>query len=254
MEDFFSRSEALLGAEAMSRLAETRVILFGVGGVGSWCAEALIRTGLRHLTIVDDDTVQPSNLNRQLPATRDTLGRPKVEALRERLLSINPDAEIIALNERYTSLSTLHTASADRKNSQLSTYDVVVDAIDSVNDKADLLIEATKAGCRVYSSMGAALRFDPTHVRVSAFDRVSGDGLARALRQRFKRLGQYPVHSIRCVWSDEPPREVQRDNVQGTKANSQQPIANSQTKGSLMPVTATFGCTLASLVLRECMQ
>jgi len=251
MEDFFSRSEALLGAEAMSRLAETRVILFGVGGVGSWCAEALIRTGLRHLTIVDDDTVQPSNLNRQLPATRDTLGRPKVEALRERLLSINPDAEIIALNERYTSLSTLHTASADRKNSPLSTYDVVVDAIDSVNDKADLLIEATKAGCRVYSSMGAALRFDPTHVRVSSFDRVSGDGLARALRQRFKRLGQYPVHSIRCVWSDEPPREVQRDNVQGTKANSQPPIANSQTKGSLMPVTATFGCTLASLLIRD---
>ena len=233
MEDFFSRSEALLGAEAMVRLAKTRVILFGVGGVGSWCAEALVRTGLRHLTIVDDDTVQPSNLNRQLPATRDTLGRPKVEALRRRLLSINPDAEIIAIAERYTGLSTL--------NSQLSTYDVVIDAIDSVNDKADLLIEATKAGCRVYSSMGAALRFDPTHVRVSAFDRVSGDGLARALRQRFKRLGQFPVHAIRCVWSDEPPLST---------LNSQL----STIKGSLMPVTATFGCTLASLVLRDCMQ
>lgn len=233
MEDFFSRSEALLGAATMSRLAETRVILFGVGGVGSWCAEALIRTGLRHLTIVDDDTVQPSNLNRQLPATRDTLGRPKVEVLRERLLSINPDAEIIALCERYTALSPF--------TFQLSIYDAVVDAIDSVNDKADLLIAATKAGCRVYSSMGAALRFDPTHVRVSAFDRVSGDGLARALRQRFKRLGQYPAHSFRCVWSDEPPVSLS-------------PITNNPSplpKGSLMPVTATFGCTLASLVLRD---
>lgn len=233
MEDFFSRSEALLGAATMSRLAETRVILFGVGGVGSWCAEALIRTGLRHLTIVDDDTVQPSNLNRQLPATRDTLGRPKVVALRERLLSINPDAEIIALCERYTALSPF--------TFQLSIYDAVVDAIDSVNDKADLLIAATKAGCRVYSSMGAALRFDPTHVRVSSFDRVSGDGLARALRQRFKRLGQYPAHSFRCVWSDEPPVSLS-------------PITNNPSplpKGSLMPVTATFGCTLASLVLRD---
>ena len=97
MEDFFSRSEALLGSETMEGLRTKRVILFGVGGVGSWCAEALIRTGLVHLTIVDGDTVQPSNVNRQLPATRETLGRPKVEVLKERLLTINPEAEIEAI-------------------------------------------------------------------------------------------------------------------------------------------------------------
>ena len=97
--DFFSRSEALLGAQAMEALRTKRVILFGVGGVGSWCAEALVRTGLTHLTIVDDDIVQPSNINRQLPATQATLGRPKVEALRERLLEINPEAEIILIHD-----------------------------------------------------------------------------------------------------------------------------------------------------------
>ena len=230
MEDFFSRSEALLGAGTMSRLTEVRVILFGVGGVGSWCAEALIRTGLTHLTIIDDDTVQPSNLNRQLPATRSTLGQPKVLALRERLLSINPEAEIVALQQRYTAENAF--------DFQLSTFDYVIDAIDSVNDKADLLIAATRAGCRTYSSMGAALRLDPTHIRVSAFDRVSGDGLARALRQRFKRIGQWPAHSIRCVWSDLQPM-----------TNGQNPMV----KGSLMPVTATFGCTLAAEVIREIM-
>lgn len=231
MEDFFSRSEALLGAEAMIALAEKRVILFGVGGVGSWCAEALVRTGLKHLTIVDDDTVQPSNLNRQLPATRDTIGRAKVEVLRERLLSINPEAEIIALRQRYTEEQSF--------DFQLSTFDFVVDAIDSVNDKADLLINATRAGVRVLSSMGAALRLNPTRVRVSALDRVSGDGLARALRQRFKKIGQWPAHSIRCVWSEEQPMRM---------ANGE------RTKGSLMPVTATFGCTLASLVINELME
>ena len=99
--EFFSRSEALLGAEMMEALRTKRVILFGVGGVGSWCAEALIRTGLTHLTIVDGDMVQPSNINRQLPATRETLSRPKVEVLRERLLTINPDAEIVAVHKMY---------------------------------------------------------------------------------------------------------------------------------------------------------
>ena len=102
MEEFFSRSEALLGGAAMEALCTKRVILFGVGGVGSWCAECLIRTGLTHLTIVDDDVVQASNTNRQLPATRATIGRPKVEVLKERLLTINPEAEIIALQMRYT--------------------------------------------------------------------------------------------------------------------------------------------------------
>ena len=240
----FSRSEALLGPDKMSALAEKRVILFGVGGVGSWCAEALVRTGLRHLTIVDDDIVQPSNINRQLPATVETIGRPKVEVLRERLLTINPDADITALQERYTHYSILNTQYST-VNFQLSTFNYIVDAIDSVADKADLLLRASETDAQVFSSMGAALRLDPTRVRVARFDKVEGDGLARALRNRFRKIGQWPKGKITCVYSTEPP--ITNDHCLTT--NDQRPTTN--IKGSLMPVTATFGCTLASLIIKS---
>ena len=223
MDEFFSRSEALLGTEGMERLRTSRVILFGVGGVGSWCAEALVRTGLMHLTIVDDDVVQPSNVNRQLPATRLTLGRPKVEVLRERLLTINPEADIVAIQARYTPDSPF--------NFQLSTFNFIIDAIDSVPDKTDLLICASRVrGTKVFSSMGAALRHDPTQVRVAELWDVKGDALAKAVRARMKRLNVKPSKKIRCVYSLEQAHPC-------------------ETRGSLMPVTATFGCVLASLVL-----
>ena len=209
----------------MTQLQSVRVILFGIGGVGSWCAEALIRTGLTHLTIVDDDVVQPSNLNRQLPATQATIGRPKVEALRERLLSINPDAEIIAIPERYTAETSF--------NFQLSTFNYIIDAIDSVNDKTDLIIRASRVrGCKVFSSMGAALRFDPTQVRVAELFDVKGDALAKAVRARMKKLDLRPYKKIRCVYSLEQAQRC-------------------ETRGSLMQVTAVFGCTLASLIIRD---
>ena len=227
MDDFFSRSEALLGVEGMKSLREKRVIIFGVGGVGSWCAEALVRTGLTHLTIVDDDIVQASNVNRQLPATRETLSRPKVEVLRERLLTINPEAEIIARQERVNE--------EWLKANGLERYDYIIDAIDSVAEKTDLILYASRVrGCKVFSSMGAALRFDPTQVRVAELMDVKGDALAKAVRARMKKEGQYPNRKVKCVYSDE---------------NSQK--SSSVTKGSLMQVTAVFGCVLASLVIRE---
>ena len=224
MEDFFARSEALLGEQAMHLLREKRVILFGVGGVGSYCAEALIRTGLTHLTIVDDDVVQPSNVNRQLPATRQTIGRPKVEVLREHLLTINPKADIVALQERYTEETSF--------NFQLSTFNFIIDAIDSVNDKTLLIICASRTRARVYSSMGAALRFDPTQVRTAELFDVKGDALAKAVRARMKRMDLRPRKKIRCVYSLEQAQRC-------------------QTRGSLMQVTAVFGLTLASLVVND---
>ena len=225
MDDFFSRSEALLGAETMEKLCAQRVILFGVGGVGSWCAEALVRTGLVHLTIVDDDTVQPSNLNRQLPATRETLGRPKVEALKERLLSINPEACIEARCERVND--------EWLKVNGLEGYDYVIDAIDSVADKTDLILYASRVrGCKVFSSMGAALRLDPTQVSVAELMDVKGDALAKAVRARMKKLDRHPNKKIRCVYSVEQAQRC-------------------ETRGSLMQVTAVFGCTLASLIIRD---
>lgn len=208
----------------MTLLQSKRVILFGIGGVGSWCAECLIRTGLTHLTIVDGDTVQPSNLNRQLPATQVTIGQPKVLALKERLLAINPDATIEAIPEMVNS----EWLEAHGLN-----YDYVIDAIDSVADKTDLILYATRArGVKIFSSMGAALRFDPTQVTTGELMSIQGDALAKAVRARMKRLGKHPYKKVRCVYSTEQAQRC-------------------ETRGSLMQVTAVFGLTLASLVIKD---
>lgn len=216
-----------MGETAMKRLTEARVLVVGVGGVGSWCAEALVRTGLGHITLVDDDVVAESNVNRQCPATAATVGRPKVAAMAERLIAINPQADVIARFERF------------EKFEGFEKFDVVVDAIDSVDCKAELILSATEAGVPIVSSMGAALRLDPTKVKVTRFEKVEGDGLARALRQRFKKLGRFPAAKFNCVWSGEAPVTA--------------PVAETATvrlKGSLMPVTATFGMCLASEAIR----
>ena len=224
-KDFFVRSEALLGTEAMQSLRTKRVVIIGVGGVGSYAAEALIRTGLTCLTLIDGDTVQASNINRQLPATAATIGRPKVEALRERLLAINPEAEIDAraemVNEQWLTTNGLEG------------YDYLIDAIDSVSDKAHLILHASRVrGLKIFSSMGAALRFDPTQVTTGELMDIKGDALAKAVRAQMKRLGRKPNKKIRCVYSSEQAQRC-------------------ETRGSLMQVTAVFGLTLASLVIND---
>ena len=216
----------------MKRLAEARVLIVGVGGVGSWCAEALVRTGLGHITLMDNDVVAESNINRQCPATSKTLGQPKVEAMRDRLLAINPDCDITTLKERYT--STVHL-------DLFPPPSLIVDAIDSVDCKAELILGATEAGVSIVSSMGAALRLDPTKVKVTRFEKVEGDGLARALRQRFKKLNRFPVAKFSCVWSTEQAHENQTLKHSNTQTIS---------KGSMMPVTATFGMCLASEAIK----
>lgn len=209
----------------MTQLQSVRVILFGIGGVGSWCAEALIRTGLIHLTIVDGDTVHTSNLNRQLPATQATIGIPKVEALKDRLLSINPDADIIARNEMVNEEWLMANG--------LEGYNYVIDAIDDVQAKTDLILYASRVRrCKIFSSMGAALRFDPTQVTTGELMSIKGDALAKAVRTRMKKLDRYPNKKIRCVYSTEQAQRC-------------------ETRGSLMQVTAVFGCTLASLIIRD---
>ena len=222
MDGAFDRVVALLGETARARLASARALVVGVGGVGSWCAEALVRTGVGHMTIMDDDCVAASNLNRQCPATVQTLGEPKVEAMKARLLSVNPACEVVARCERFSVPSPLN----------LSSFDAVVDAIDSVDCKAELILGVTAAGVPIVSSMGAALRKDPTKVRVTRFEKVEGDGLAKALRQRFKKLQRFPATKFNCVWSEERPCE-----------------AAQEFRGSLMQVTATFGMCLASEVI-----
>lgn len=220
MDGFFERVGGLLGADALRRIRAMRVAVVGVGGVGGWCAEALVRSGVGHLTIVDSDEVQPSNVNRQVMATAATLGRPKVDVLAERLREINPDAEIAPLRARYGE------ETADSFG--LEGFDCVVDAIDDLAAKAHLVNSVTRMDRPfIVSSMGAARRTDPFQVRASEFWKVSGDGLARALRGRFRKSGIFPAKKFKCVWSGEAPRG----------------------DGTLMQVTAAFGLALASLVL-----
>ena len=145
----FRRAELLLGDEAMGRIAQKRVIIFGVGGVGSWCAESLVRSGIRRLTIVDSDRVAVTNINRQLMATTKTVGQVKVEALKERLLAINPSAEITALQQIFNA----ETA----ESFQLGTYDYIIDAIDSLKDKALLILLATSQTKSLLNSAGLSI-------------------------------------------------------------------------------------------------
>ena len=224
-QEIFQRSELLLGGEAMSRIAEKRVILFGVGGVGSWCAESLVRSGIKRLTIVDFDRVDVTNVNRQLMATTKTVGQVKVDALKERLLDINPSAEITALQQMFT------TETAD--SFHLETYNYIIDAIDSLKDKALLILMACNTEAQFFSSMGAALKLDPTRIKVAEFWKIQGDPLARTLRKRFKHDGQYPARKFQCVYSDEL--------VEPQGAG----------KGSLVHITAIFGFMLAGLVIQD---
>ena len=182
----------------MERIQSKRVIVFGVGGVGSWCAECLVREGIEHLTLVDSDVVCPTNVNRQLMATTKTIGQPKVEALKNRLLEINPEADIVALQKNYCK----ETAADFR----FEDFDYVIDAIDSLRDKIELVLNATspsprggREGAVLFSSMGAALRIDPTKIRVSEFWKVKGDPLAAAMRSAMRRNKVFPARKFLCV-------------------------------------------------------
>ncbi|MBR1498166.1 MAG: tRNA threonylcarbamoyladenosine dehydratase [Bacteroidaceae bacterium] len=236
--DLFNRTELLLGADAMERIREKRVIIFGVGGVGSWCAECLVREGIMHLTIVDSDVVCVTNCNRQLMATTKTIGKPKVEALRQRLLEINPEAEIVALQKNFSN----ETA----EEFHIETFDYVIDAIDSLRDKISLILKATTTQT-LFSSMGAALRIDPTKVRVSEFWKVKGDPLAAAMRSAMRRNKLFPARKFLCVHSEEQPLPNRGKALQ----DGSQTFTKVQTNGSLAHITAIFGMTLAGLVVQD---
>ena len=229
----FSRVERLVGPSGLAKLGKSRVILFGVGGVGGWCAESLVRSGIGHLTIVDPDCVDVTNINRQLPATSSTVGLPKVEVLRERLLDIIPNCEVIALQKRYEAGVTWG----------LEGYDIIIDAIDSLKDKAALILEASAAPGTFFSSMGAACKIDPTKVRVAEFFSVRGCPLGSALRKKLRQAKTLPAKPFLCVYDEEvlPNLGPEQDPGPG-KA-----IAN----GTLAPVTGIFGFTLAALALKE---
>lgn len=255
----FQRTQLLMGSGAMEKAQECKVIIFGIGGVGSWCAESLIRSGIRKLTIVDSDRVCITNVNRQLQATADTVGQVKVEALKTRLLQINPKAEINALQKIY---------SADNyEEFSLNSYDFIIDAIDSLENKLHLIRKATRTDATFLCSMGAALRLDPTGVKVAEFWDVQSCPFARRIRKVIRR-GELPAKKFLCVYSEEVLENKGASDVgcgtgtclcpKNTNAPGDSELANHEwcsskavINGSLSHTTAIFGFTLAGLVIQE---
>ena len=231
----FDRSTLLLGDEVMSRISKAKVIVFGIGGVGSWVCECLVRSGIKHIALVDSDRVAPTNINRQMPATAMTIGEEKTEAAKRRLLEINPDAKV----ETFTLFYDADTAHIF----DFSEYDYIVDAIDSLKDKALLILNATRSGKKLFSSMGAALKLDPQKIKVGEFWTVKGCPLARALRQKFKRDKLFPAKKFLCVYSDEL--------LENKGVTSETCEYKARINGSLCHITAIFGMTIAGEIIKD---
>ena len=253
----FQRTQLLLGRSFIEKAAEKRVIIFGIGGVGSWCAETLVRSGIGHLTIVDSDRVCITNINRQLMATSKTVGKVKTEVLRERLLEINPKADILALQKIY---------SPETSDSfELDSYDFIIDGIDSLSNKVHLLQTATKTKATLFSSMGAALKMDPTRIKVAEFWKVQGCPLGSALRGRIKKLGGVSKKFM-CVYSDELLENKGENESCGTEkcmcpktqdgpgdpdlVNHEWCSLKAKINGTTSYMPAMFGMTIAGLVVQ----
>jgi len=230
----FERTEILVGEAGIARLAQAHIFLAGLGGVGSWCAEALARAGVGRLTLVDMDRVATSNINRQLPATLSTVGEFKTEVMAARIRDINPDCRLTVLTEFITPANVEQLLPADA--------DWVVDCIDSLSCKVALIVAARRRGLPVAASMGAGNKLDATRVKVSDISKTLVDPLAREVRTRLRRQG---IHKgVLCVWSDEPgrPPRPPEPTPQG------RPRAVNGTISYLPPL---FGLMLAGAVIRR---
>ncbi len=195
MEDAFLRTEMLLGRPAMEKLSRSHVAVLGLGGVGSWCAEALARSGVGRLTLADCGEVSTSNLNRQLEATVDTVGKPKAQTMAERVAQVAPGCKATSLVYRYTP--------EDRETFFAGDYDYIVDAIDLVSCKLDLIQTALERGVPIVSALGTGNKLDPTQFRITDISKTMGCPLARVIRKELRDRG---IHHHRVLWSPEEPR------------------------------------------------
>jgi len=240
----FQRLTLLTGSEAAEAIEKSRVIVVGIGGVGSWCAEALLRSGVGTITLVDSDTVSITDFNRQVQALSGNMGRKKTEALKERFNGINPSCEVISFPYFFSKESVGLI--------NLSEADYVIDAIDTLESKLDLIETATAAGKRFFSSMGMAWKLDPTQIRTADIWETSGCPLAKLVRQGLKKRG-FSGH-FTVVYSAEKPRRGENGSLSRNEEGVKNNAAGGRKKavlGSAMPVTATAGMVLASLVIRD---
>ena len=236
MLDQFSRTRILLGNAAMERLAGARVAVFGVGGVGSYAAEALVRCGVGSFVLVDSDDVSLTNVNRQIHATLDTVGQCKTSVMAERMRSINPGVEIQEINEFY--LPENHDLFFGGR------LDYIVDAIDTVKSKIDLIVEADRRGIPIISSMGAGNKLNPAQLEVSDIYKTSVCPLARALRQKLKKLG---IRKLKVVDSKEEPVKPM-----GIEGHTEEPPGSRHTvPGSVSFVPSVAGLIAASEVVKD---
>ena len=231
MEDMFSRTRMLLGDAAMDRLKRARVAVYGVGGVGGHVVEALTRSGVGALDLVDSDRVELSNLNRQIIATQGTLGMLKVDAAKARVLSIDPDCQVVTWPIFFL------PETADRF--VFSQYDYVVDAIDTVAGKLQLIETAKAAGVPVISSMGAGNKLDPTAFRVADISETSVCPLARVMRRELRKRG---IEHVKVVYSTEPAL---------SPAPADEETGRRSTPGSVAFVPAVAGLVLAGEVIKD---
>lgn len=231
MNERLIRTQMVIGENGVNKLKDAHVAIFGIGGVGSFTAEALARAGVGELTFIDFDTVSVSNINRQIHALVDTVGSLKVELMKERVLKINPDIIIHGIAEKFTDQNSVEILSAD--------FDYVVDAIDMVTWKLHLIESCYKKEIKIISSMGTGNKMDPTRFQVADISQTRVCPLARVLRKELKNRG---VKKLQCVFSDELPGKPETLEV-----DSEQP--NKQIPGSISFVPSVSGLIMASQVV-----
>ena len=243
MSDQLIRTRLLIGDEPVERLRSARVAVFGVGGVGGFCVEALARAGVGTLHLYDDDTVSESNLNRQIAALHSTLGQPKAEVMARRVLDINPSCQVKAIRMFYLP-----------KNAQevdLAQYDYVVDCIDTVAAKLELVTRCIALQVKIISAMGSGNKLDPTAFQITDISKTQGCPLARVMRKELRKRG---IDHLKVVYSTELPRspirpmETEAPATTDTRPGS---TARRDTPGSISFVPAAAGLVLASAVVRE---
>lgn len=243
MDEQFSRSALLLGSECMERIFRAKIAVFGVGGVGGQCVDALARSGVGTLHLYDDDTVSKSNLNRQIAALHSTLAAPKVQVMAERIRDINPTCNVRAVRMFYL------PTNADEVD--LSQYDYVVDCIDTVSAKLELISRCTALSVPIISAMGTGNKLDPSALQLSDISKTSGCPLARVMRKELRKRG---IEHLKVVWSTEEPRKpLEQVAAETPVQNDTRPgsTARRDTPGSLPFVPAAAGLLLASAVIRD---
>ena len=243
MTEQLSRTAKLIGKENIERLASARVAVFGVGGVGGFTVEALARSGIGHIELIDHDTVALSNLNRQIIATRDTIGRDKVEVMKERILSINPDAEVVVHKCFFLP--------ENKDEFDFSKFTYVVDAVDTVTAKIAIIEEAKKAGVPVISSMGTGNKLDPTKFEVEDISKTSVCPLAKVMRRELKKRG---ISHVKVVYSKEEAITPIEENVALLGSEQNNEVTEGRKKiapGSISFVPSVAGLIIAGEVIKD---